>query len=366
MASVRFSKVEKYFKENQIIHNFNLEVKDGEFVVLVGPSGCGKSTTLRLLAGLEEISKGEIYINDRLINKIPPQDRNVAMVFQDYALYPHLKVYDNLAFSLKVRGFDKREIDVRVREAANILSIDNLLERKPQALSGGQRQRVAIGRALVRKPDIFLFDEPLSNLDAKLRVEMRREILRLHRRLKVTTLYVTHDQIEAMTMADRIVVMKDGFIMQIGTPQELYSKPQNKFVASFIGSPPMNFFCVRISSKNSNLCVDLDANTSLKIPEPSGTKLINYKGKTINMGVRPEDIHDSLLSLIDEDENGLLFLADIVEHVGKEKEMQLIRGDVKCISITQSQSRVTSGMEIKMLFDMKKAHFFDDNGVAIN
>src|SRR5207253_7956982 len=237
----------------EVVHDINLDIVDKEFLVLVGPSGCGKSTCLRMVAGLEDLSEGEIFIGDQLVNGVPPKDRDIAMVFQSYALYPHMTAYDNMAFGLKLRGFKKKEIDARVRESAEILNLTHLLERKPKELSGGQRQRVAVGRAIVRKPKVFLFDEPLSNLDAKLRVQMRTELSKLHDRLQTTMIYVTHDQVEAMTMGDRICVMKDGVIMQVAKPLEIYNRPANKFVASFIGSPPMNFFEVDVTKKNGHV-----------------------------------------------------------------------------------------------------------------
>ena len=254
MAQVTLRNLVKKFSEEVVaVNNVNLEIEDKEFVVLVGPSGCGKTTTLRMVAGLEEISAGEIYIGDRLVNDVPPKDRNIAMVFQNYALYPHMTVYKNMAFSLKLRRTPRDEIARRVKTAADILGIGDLLERKPKELSGGQRQRVAVGRAIVRQPEVFLFDEPLSNLDAKLRVNMRAELIKLHDRLDATMLYVTHDQVEAMTMGDRIVVMRNGFIQQVGPPMEVYNQPQNQFVAGFIGSPPMNFLEARLVSENGGL-----------------------------------------------------------------------------------------------------------------
>ena len=271
------------------VNDVNIEIKDKEFVVLVGPSGCGKSTTLRMVAGLEDISSGELYIDGKLVNDVPPKDRDIAMVFQNYALYPHMTVYDNMAFGLKIRKFPKEEIDARVREAAKILDIEELLDRKPKALSGGQRQRVAVGRAIVRKPKVFLFDEPLSNLDAKLRVQMRAEISGLHHRLQATMIYVTHDQVEALTMADKIVVMKLGVIQQIGGPLELYNNPDNKFVAGFIGSPPMNFMICDVMAADDDIYVN-EGDFRLKVTPEQAKILKPYVGKQVTFGIRPEDV----------------------------------------------------------------------------
>ena len=290
MARVLLREVSKIYDKGVVaVNKANIDIADKEFVVLVGPSGCGKSTTLRMVAGLEEISSGEIYIGDRLVNEVPPKDRDIAMVFQNYALYPHMTVYENMAFGLKLRKFSKDEIDRRVREAAKILGIENFLERKPKALSGGQRQRVAVGRAIVRKPQVFLFDEPLSNLDAKLRVQMRLEISKLHDRLETTMVYVTHDQVEAMTMGDRIVVMKDGLVQQVDTPLNLYNHPKNKFVAGFIGSPAMNFVGGKIV-RNGGLHFD-DGTFHVRIPPPHEKALSALIGHAVIFGIRPEDIH---------------------------------------------------------------------------
>ncbi len=290
MATVEIKGVGKVYDGGvRAVDNANITVSDKEFVVLVGPSGCGKSTTLRMVAGLEDISEGEIYIDGRLVNDVAPKDRDIAMVFQNYALYPHMTVYDNMAFGLKIRKFPKDEIQSRVTDAARILDIEELLDRKPKALSGGQRQRVAVGRAIVRKPKVFLFDEPLSNLDAKLRVQMRAEISNLHNRLQATMIYVTHDQVEAMTMADKIVVMKSGIIQQIGSPLELYNRPVNKFVAGFIGSPPMNFMNVTIKEEDGKIIADEGPNR-IEISGINTEKLRPYVGKEIIFGIRPEDL----------------------------------------------------------------------------
>ena len=287
MASVQLKDVTKIFDKNvTAVNKANINVEDKEFVVLVGPSGCGKSTTLRMIAGLEEITDGEIFIDDRLVNDVPPKDRDIAMVFQNYALYPHMTVYQNMAFGLKLRKYPKKEIESRVSEAAEILEIQDLLQRKPKALSGGQRQRVAVGRAIVRKPKVFLFDEPLSNLDAKLRVQMRTEISKLHSRLETTMIYVTHDQMEAMTMGDKIVVMKDGLIQQIDSPLKLYNEPTNKFVAGFIGSPAMNFMAGKLD--NSDGLVFSEGTVKIKIPDIYRERLSGFIGKDIYMGIRPK------------------------------------------------------------------------------
>jgi len=292
MADVILTNVKKIYDGNVVaVHDFNLHVQDKEFIVLVGPSGCGKSTTLRMIAGLEEITEGEIKIDERVVNDVPPKDRDIAMVFQNYALYPHMTVYKNMAFGLKLRKYPKQEIDKRVREAAAILGLEEYLDRKPKQLSGGQRQRVAVGRAIVRKPKVFLFDEPLSNLDAKMRVQMRTEISKLHTKLQATMIYVTHDQVEAMTMGDRIVVMKDGFIQQVADPIKLYDYPENKFVAGFIGSPPMNFMNSKIVSENGGIWVDAGT-IKVKVTDEQAKHLEQYIGKEVTFGVRPEHIED--------------------------------------------------------------------------
>src|SRR5205809_3249416 len=287
MAQVMLRDLNRKFDEVHAVKDVNLLIRDKEFIVLVGPSGCGKSTTLRMVAGLEDITSGEIYLGDQLVNNLPPKDRDMAMVFQNYALYPHMTVYDNMAFGLKMRKFPKADIEKRVSEAATLLGIPDLLKRKPRQLSGGQRQRVAVGRAIVRHPQVFLFDEPLSNLDAKLRVQMRVELKRLHERLETTAIYVTHDQVEAMTLGDRVVVMKDGWIQQVGEPMELYTRPANRFVAGFIGSPAMNFVDVTIQG-DSNLTAQ-GTGLRLGIPPSLAGRLGPYKGQRVTLGVRPED-----------------------------------------------------------------------------
>lgn len=285
MAVLKLKGLKKVYEKNVVaVEDFNLNIEDKEFIVFVGPSGCGKSTTLRMIAGLEDISEGEFYINDKLVNNVAPKDRNIAMVFQSYALYPHLTVYENMAFGLRLRKVNKDIIDEKVKEAAKILEIDNYLDRKPKALSGGQRQRVALGRAIVRDADVFLMDEPLSNLDAKLRVQMRSQIIQLHKNIGATTIYVTHDQTEAMTMASRIVVMKDGYIQQVGTPKEIYRNPVNQFVASFIGTPPMNFLDAKIKDNNFEI-----GNILIPINSDNLEKYKEYNGKDVILGLRPED-----------------------------------------------------------------------------
>ncbi|NTW03790.1 MAG: ABC transporter ATP-binding protein, partial [Oscillochloris sp.] len=293
MAGIKFDHVWKRFGEVTVLKDLNIEIYDGEFLVLVGPSGCGKSTALRCLAGLEEITDGNILIGDRVVNDVPPKDRDIAMVFQSYALYPHMSVYDNMAFGLKLRKVPKSEIDKRVKEAADMLGIGHLLDRKPKALSGGQRQRVALGRAIVRDPAVFLMDEPLSNLDAKLRVQTRAEISKLHQRLKTTFIYVTHDQTEAMTMGSRIAVMRDGLLQQLDTPQNLYDYPSNMFVAGFIGSPAMNFFEAKLDRVNGGLGVVIGKDFVVPVPHAKAEKVNSYTGKNIYFGIRPEDVHDA-------------------------------------------------------------------------
>src|SRR5574341_107387 len=290
MANVSIRRLNKKYDNGfHAVKDVDLEIRDKEFLVLVGPSGCGKTTTLRMVAGLEEITSGEIRIGDELVNDLPPMDRNIVMVFQNYALYPHKTVFANMAFGLQMRGYAKDEVKKRVQEAAAILGIEGLLERKPRQLSGGQRQRVAVGRAIVRHPQVFLFDEPLSNLDAKLRVQMRVELKRLHERLETTAIYVTHDQVEAMTLGSRVVVMRDGWVQQVGEPMEIYSRPQNKFVAGFIGSPAMNFIPTTITESGGALCAQTDG-IRMKVPGDRVTRMAAYKGQTVTLGIRPEDL----------------------------------------------------------------------------
>lgn len=357
MAELKMQNIYKiYDKDVTAVSDFNLHIKDKEFIVFVGPSGCGKSTTLRMVAGLEEISKGDFYIGDERVNDKAPKDRDIAMVFQNYALYPHMSVYDNMAFGLKLRKFDKAEIDKRVKNAAKILGLEALLDRKPKALSGGQRQRVALGRAIVRDAKVFLMDEPLSNLDAKLRVQMRAEIAKLHQRLQTTTIYVTHDQTEAMTMATRIVVMKDGVIQQVGSPKEVYDNPENVFVGGFIGSPAMNFF----SGKLTDAGFEVKGQT-LQVPEGKMKTLRNqnYVGKDIILGVRPEDIHDEPVFI--ESAAGSKFLADIEvsELTGAELMLYSKLGDQDFVARVDSRSDIKAGQKVELAFNLNKCHFFD-------
>jgi len=358
MASVRLENITKVFDKNVIAaKDVNIEIKDKEFMVLVGPSGCGKSTTLRMIAGLEEITEGNIYIGDKLVNDVPPKDRDIAMVFQNYALYPHMTVYENMAFGLKLRKFPKKEIEQRVNEAAEILEIKELLNRKPKALSGGQRQRVAVGRAIVRKPKVFLFDEPLSNLDAKLRVQMRTEISKLHNRLETTMIYVTHDQMEAMTMGDRIVVMKDGFVHQIDMPLNLYNHPINKFVAGFIGSPSMNFMTGTIRN-DAGLIFD-EGNIQLSVPEKFRKQLSKFIDQRIIFGIRPEDIGlDSFAPAIKHASKARSLL-EVVEPMGNEIFLYLHTGTHQFVARVNTSENPAVGTNIEIVFNVEKGHFFD-------
>ncbi|SHK34833.1 PTS system, mannose/fructose/sorbose family, IIB component [Anaerobranca californiensis DSM 14826] len=360
MAKVVLKNISKYYGDVMAVNDFNLEIQDREFIVLVGPSGCGKSTTLRMIAGLEEITDGELYIGDKKVNDVPPKDRDIAMVFQNYALYPHMNVYENMAFGLKLRKYSKEEIDKRVNEAAKILGIENLLKRKPKELSGGQRQRVALGRAIVRNPQVFLMDEPLSNLDAKLRVQMRTEISKLHHRLQTTMIYVTHDQTEAMTMGDRIVVMKDGVIQQVASPQEIYDKPKNVFVAGFIGSPAMNFIDAAIIEKGSDLYLKFEG-VELKIPAGK-SKVIRekgYVGKEVIMGIRPEDLHDEPVFIESSPESVIEPVVEVVEKMGAENYLYLVLGGVQLTARVDARSKAVVDSKIKIAFDMNKVHIFD-------
>lgn len=358
MGVVSLANVWKTYPGNvDAVMDFNLEIGDGEFMVLVGPSGCGKSTTLRMVAGLEEISRGTIKIGERVVNNVPPKDRDIAMVFQNYALYPHMTVYDNLAFGLRLRKYPKSEIDQRVHEAADILGITPFLERRPKALSGGQRQRVAVGRAIVRKPQVFLFDEPLSNLDAKMRVQMRVEINRLHAKLGSTMIYVTHDQVEAMTMGDRICVMKDGLIQQVATPGTLYDSPANRFVAGFIGTPPMNFFEGRIEAKNGGLIFNAEG-MSLKIPRALCKQLEGQVNKPVTLGIRPENIGSALAEQQPEAQY-IEAQVDVVEHMGAESYVYLRVGEVVFISRVDAHRRFRSGEQARLAVFLEKCRFFD-------
>ena len=349
------------------VGDFCLDIADKEFIILVGPSGCGKSTTLRMIAGLEEISEGELYIDGKLVNDVAPKDRDIAMVFQNYALYPHMTVYDNMAFALKLRKTPKDEIKKRVTEAAKILDIEHLLDRKPKALSGGQRQRVAMGRAIVRSPKVFLMDEPLSNLDAKLRVAMRTEIKKLHNRLQTTFIYVTHDQTEAMTMGTRIVVMKDGLIQQVDTPANLYTKPCNQFVAGFIGSPQMNFINVKLEKEGNDVYACF-ADDKIKLPEGKASRpeLAPYIGKEVVMGIRPEDIHDEEAFLAAYPDAICSAYVEVTEMLGAETYLYLKIADTQFTARVHQRSTSKIGDTIKVGFEANKIHFFDkDTEVTI-
>jgi multiple sugar transport system ATP-binding protein len=357
MADVSFHHVTKRFGNTLAVKDFNLDIGDKEFVVLVGPSGCGKSTTLRMLAGLEKISEGEIEISGKVVNKVHPKDRDIAMVFQNYALYPHMTVYKNMAFGLKLRGMAKSEIDQRVREAAEILEISELLSRKPRELSGGQRQRVALGRAIVRKPAVFLFDEPLSNLDAKLRVQMRGEILKLHQKLQTTVIYVTHDQVEAMTMGSKIVVMKDGEIQQVGKPTGVYEKPDNKFVAGFIGSPAMNFVEVTLVQHEKRLWVD-GGDFRLPIPDSIAGNYTKPEGTKCIFGIRPEHIMDRDFVREFDPLNVIKVRVELVEPVGSSAILQVLAGKTPLIAQVNPRTGAALGKEIHLVVDMEEMHLF--------
>ncbi|OJX47194.1 MAG: glycerol-3-phosphate ABC transporter ATP-binding protein [Chloroflexi bacterium 44-23] len=358
MASVTYKHVYKRFGDFTALNDMSIEIEDKEFLVLVGPSGCGKTTALRCLAGLEEITEGEVLIGDRVVNDVPPKDRDIAMVFQSYALYPHMTVYDNMAFGLKLRKTPKDEIKRRVEEAAGILGIEALLKRKPRELSGGQRQRVAVGRAIVREPKVFLFDEPLSNLDAKLRVQTRAEISKLHNRLQTTFIYVTHDQTEAMTMASRIAVMNKGVLQQLDTPQRLYDLPANLFVAGFIGSPAMNFFSGKIRKDGSSLFMETDQ-FSIKIPEKSMPIYSPLVGKDVIFGIRPEDIHNPLFVPLDISAAEVKAKVDFTELMGNEIFLYLKSGKNDFAARVDPRSRYAMGDEVNLIFNMDNFHIFD-------
>jgi len=359
MASLSLKNIDKTYPNGfNAVKDFNLEIEDKEFIIFVGPSGCGKSTTLRMIAGLEEISGGEMYIDDRLINDVEPKDRDIAMVFQSYALYPHMTVYDNMAFGLKLRKTPKDEIDKRVREAAKILDIEHLLDRKPKLLSGGQRQRVAMGRAIVREPKVFLMDEPLSNLDAKLRVQMRIEISKLHQRLQTTIIYVTHDQTEAMTLGTRIVVMKDGIVQQVDSPQNLYDHPDNQFVAGFIGSPQMNFIDATVAKEGNNLYLVFGNNNITVTPEKAA-KLKDYVGKEVVFGIRPENVHAASSYPEAGPNNTVKSTVRVYEMLGAEVYLYLsVDGfDVTCRENPTTVAK--PGDAIEVAFEVDKIHIFD-------
>jgi multiple sugar transport system ATP-binding protein len=357
MAELLFKGLDKVYDNGvQAVFDFSLKIRDKEFIVFVGPSGCGKSTTLRMVAGLEEITAGELFIDDVLVNDVAPKDRNIAMVFQSYALYPHMTVYDNMAFGLKLRKMPKDEIERRVKNAADILGLVPYLDRKPKALSGGQRQRVALGRAIVRDAKVFLMDEPLSNLDAKLRVQMRAELIKLHERIETTTIYVTHDQIEAMTMASRIVVMKDGYIQQVGAPKDIYDNPANMFVGGFIGTPPMNFIYGKVEDgyfKGEGLKV--------KVPE-SKLKILKENKKLkeeVVMGIRPENIFDSEEKLAELKDSVVKLKVDVAELLGAETNIHLVLGDHTLTAKVSARDDLHIGDEIQLAFDLETVHFFD-------
>jgi multiple sugar transport system ATP-binding protein len=368
MANVVIENLVKTYPEKTgpgvtAVKGINLTIADREFMVLVGPSGCGKSTTLRMIAGLEEISGGTIAIDGKVVNQVLPKDRDIAMVFQNYALYPHMSVYENMAFGLKLRKFPKAEIEARVREAATMLGLESYLDRKPKALSGGQRQRVAVGRAIVRKPKVFLFDEPLSNLDAKMRVSMRTEISKLHARLGATMIYVTHDQVEAMTMGDRICVMKDGNIMQVAEPLALYNRPANLFVAGFIGSPPMNFFKGTITGAGSRLQF-VEANASgvpikVTLTEDLARRAAGYLGKPIILGVRPENVQDTLTVTGADPAHTVEVRVEVSEPMGAETYLYLDTGATSFIARVRPTDRFEVGQKVKVTFDLDHAHLFD-------
>lgn len=364
MAGLVFKNIYKIYQGDVIaVKDFNLEIKDKEFIVLVGPSGCGKSTTLRMVAGLEDISKGELYIDDELVNDVHPKDRDIAMVFQNYALYPHMTVYDNMAFGLKVRKYKKEEIDAKVKEAAKILGLEEFLHRKPKALSGGQKQRVALGRAIVRNPKVFLMDEPLSNLDAKLRVQTRAEITKLHKKLQTTFIYVTHDQTEAMTMGDRIVIMKDGVVQQVDTPQNVYSRPANVFVAGFIGSPKMNFLDALVLKEGEDVLLKL-SNGTIKLSKEKANRLLEggYLGKEVLLGVRPEHMHykENITDIF------LDGVVEFLEMLGSEKYLYLATEGEPIIARIDSDHHVEKGDKVRLYLNDEKLYLFDkDSELAI-
>lgn len=362
MARVLIQNVTKKFDDVVAVKNVNLEIKDKEFLVLVGPSGCGKTTLLRTIAGLEEITEGKIFIGDRLVNDIPPKDRNIAMVFQNYALYPHMNVYDNMAFGLKIRGTKKKEIDERVGAAAEILGIKELLQRFPKQLSGGQRQRVALGRAIVRQPAVFLMDEPLSNLDAKLRIQMRAELKNIHDKLKTTVVYVTHDQVEAMTLGARIAVVLNGEVQQVDSPLTVYEKPLNRFVAGFIGSPPMNFIRGKVIKKDNALKIATES-FEIKIYPICKELMEKYVDKEVIMGIRPSDVYDEAQAkwLQENERDVITAKVDFRELMGDEIYLYLKAGNTPIIAKVGSYITVSSGDSVKVVIDLRKVHFFDSD-----
>src|SRR5216683_879272 len=362
MARVVIRNLNKKFDAAHAVKDVNLEIRDREFVVLVGPSGCGKTTTLRMVAGLESITSGQVLIGDRVVNELPPMDRDIAMVFQNYALYPHMSVYDNMAFGLKMRKFDRSEIGRRVRDAAEILGIEDYLQRKPRQLSGGQRQRVALGRAIVRHPQVFLFDEPLSNLDAKLRVQMRVELKKIHDRLGTTAIYVTHDQVEAMTLGDRVVVMKDGLVQQVGEPLELYNEPANLFVAGFLGSPAMNFAPVEISETNGALWAGNEG-LHIKVPAEIAGRLRRHVQNGVTMGIRPEDLH--VASAADPAELGFDAMIEVIEKLGSEILLDVAVGPHTMVASVDPGIRVNVHDRLRLALNPQRLHFFDARSEAV-
>jgi multiple sugar transport system ATP-binding protein len=369
MASVSYNHVTKKFGDFTALNDLNIDIQDKEFLVLVGPSGCGKTTALRCLAGLEEVTEGEVMIGDRVVNEVAPKDRDIAMVFQSYALYPHMSVFDNMAFGLKLRKVPKDQIKTRVEDAAKTLGIEHLLKRKPRELSGGQRQRVALGRAIVREPKVFLFDEPLSNLDAKLRVQTRAEISKLHQRLKTTFIYVTHDQVEAMTMATRIAVMNKGLLQQLDSPQTLYDKPANLFVAGFIGSPAMNFFNAKIKKEDSKLIVDCGS-FAVNIPDDKFKTYASHAGKDVIFGIRPEDIHNPEFAPPGIHAAPVDAKVDVTELMGNEIILHMMSGESFFIARVDPRTRFSIGSKVQVVFNMDNFHIFDpsvdsENPIAV-
>jgi multiple sugar transport system ATP-binding protein len=356
MGQVVLKGINKFYDSVHAVKDVNLQIRDKEFVVFVGPSGCGKTTTLRMIAGLEAISSGDISIDGNVVNELAPMDRDIAMVFQNYALYPHMSVRDNMAFGLKMRKFERPEIDKRVQEAAEILGIGQLLDRKPRQLSGGQRQRVALGRAIVRHPRVFLFDEPLSNLDAKLRVQMRVELKKLHLRLGTTAIYVTHDQVEAMTLGDRVVVMRDGVVQQVGEPLELYNQPANRFVAGFIGSPAMNFAAVTVSEANGSLIAE-NPGLRIKLPEVTAQRLRGHVGREITLGVRPEDL--TVASAADPDDLCFDAVVEVVEQLGSEILLDMKVGDNVMVASVEPTVPVKVRDKLRFAIRPSRLHLFD-------
>ena len=361
MAEVILKNLNKTFKNVTAVDSMNLEIKDKEFLVLVGPSGCGKTTALRMIAGLEEATSGEIWIGDRQVNDISPKGRDIAMVFQNYALYPHMTVFDNMAFGLKLRKIPKSEIKQRVEDAAQFLGLAQLLDRKPKQLSGGQRQRVALGRAIVREPNVFLMDEPLSNLDAKLRVQTRAELIKLHRRLGITTVYVTHDQVEAMTMGDRIVVMKDGLVQQVDAPLNLYNHPANTFVAGFIGTPSMNFIDATLTKNGDKYVVDTGSFKVTLPPSKVSDSLNAYMEKPVVFGIRPEDIFDKNLSgiLVSTEGNTIKATVDVMEPMGATVTVYLTSGKNSIVATIDAETKASEDQAMALALDMEKSHIFD-------